>query len=90
MDYKDDNYPHKIYSDDISERIKERLDELVTEFNRDNCVCCGAPLDFDHVDMYDHESGWEVDPEVKKQWLSVHCKNCNYDISFTKLGVRRP
>ena len=90
MDYKSDNYPiQPDYPSEVDVKIKTRLDSLVKEFKRNTCICCGAPLDFDHVDMYDHDGGWGITPEIPKQWLSVHCDNCNYDISLTKLGVRR-
>lgn len=86
--YEDVKYP-SFYEGVVNDKIEARLDSLVQEFKIHKCICCGASLNFDHVDMYNHDGGWFITPEIPKQWLSVHCDNCNYDISFTKLGVRR-
>jgi hypothetical protein len=90
MDYKTENYPPEPpYSLTIDSKVCERLDVLVCEIKIHKCPLCGKPLEFDHVDMYNHEYGWYITEEIPKQWLSVHCDYCNYDISLNKLGVRR-
>jgi NAD-dependent SIR2 family protein deacetylase len=89
MDFKDDNYPVREYSDEIAVKIMAALDMLKGEIKKTTCVSCGKELKFDRMDMYDHESGWGVITEIPKQWLSVHCDHCGYDNSLTKLGVNR-
>lgn len=89
MDFKvDEGFIWKI-DDALAVKIMTRLDTLVAEMKVHTCPCCGEGLHFDHVDMYDHKYGWGVTPEIPKQWLSVHCPDCDYDISFDKLGVAR-
>ncbi|MDJ0953371.1 MAG: hypothetical protein QNJ81_06805 [Acidimicrobiia bacterium] len=53
------------------------------------CVSCGAIVNREVVDAYNHQYGWLLVPEMRKQWLSIHCHKCGYDISLDKLGVRR-
>jgi hypothetical protein len=89
MLFKSDNYPKTRYTYDETVRIMNALDDIVGKIEKKVCVCCGKRLDITHVDMYDHDGGWIVTNDIPKQWLSVHCDHCNYDISLNKLGVSR-
>lgn len=89
MYFISDNYPPTVYTKEITIKIVESLKIIIEKAKRKSCPICGNTLDFDRVDMYDHAAGWEVIPEIEKQWLSVHCGQCGYDVSINKLGVHR-
>ncbi len=48
------------------------------------CLICGEPDDLE-VKKYPHEGGVEVEGEPLKQWVYVHCNNCQYDNAWWKL-----
>jgi hypothetical protein len=62
---------------------------FVQHASSDLCVSCGETLDMTRVDAYDHAGGWLVLTGMPKQWLSIKCNACGYEVSLTKLGVPR-
>jgi len=89
MKFESTNYPPTKYSKAVTKQIEGRLDVIRLECRVTKCICCGEELDFDHFDMYDHSGGVGIVAGVPKQWLSVHCDNCNYDVSIWKLrGIK--
>ena len=88
MKFRDDNYPKRDYDKELRLMVQDKLDSII-KFATKKCPLCGKELKFDHVDMYDHDGGWFVIPEIPKQWISTYCHNCNYDVSLSKLGVAR-
>lgn len=73
------------------EIIRATLAELLTGLTKDKCPGCNHLLNLTIVDvaMYDHEWGWQVHPDYPKQWLSIQCDYCEYEVSFSKLGIHR-
>lgn len=53
------------------------------------CFSCQRPLVGDdgdlHLSLYDHPSGYLVSGLHQRQWISVHCGNCQYDNSLRSL-----
>lgn len=64
-------------------------DALAQQATSDLCVSCGETVPLDTVDAYTHEYGWFLVPGLQRQWLSIRCPHCGYDISLEKLGVPR-
>ena len=89
MEFIDDSFPENVYDEETSQRIKDALEGIVSKAKSNKCVCCDHELKMDVVNMYDHSSGWIILPELPRQWLSIHCDNCNYDVSLNKLGIGR-
>lgn len=90
MIFHDDNFPEKReYDNELKLMVQDKLDDLISQVVTNICPSCGKPLQFNYVDMYDHEYGWHIIPDIPKQWVSVRCHNCKYDVSLNKLGVQR-
>jgi hypothetical protein len=49
---------------------------------------CGAPLDLNNVEYYDHEGGYDLLGFGQPQWLYHHCDVCGFDYSLWKLGIQ--
>jgi hypothetical protein len=62
---------------------------LVQHATGDLCRSCGETLDMTRVDAYDHNGGWLILGDMPKQWLSIKCDACGYEVSLSKLGVPR-
>ena len=56
------------------------------------CPTCGTNISLERMFfyIYPHSSGWHVcTPIVSKQWISIECPGCNYQLSFDKLNIPR-
>jgi hypothetical protein len=89
MNFISDNPEPTHYKREVTTLIQKALDVLCNDITNNCCPSCGKPLSIDQIDMYDHEYGWKLTPLVCKQWLSVHCFECDFDISLNKIGVDR-
>lgn len=89
MKFNDDNFPKRDYDTDIRLMVQDKLGDLVNQVVTNICPSCGKELQFNYVDIYDHPYGWHVIPEIPKQWISVRCHKCKYNVSINKLGVSR-
>lgn len=71
--------------------MTKSLEDYAKEIKRKECSC-GAKLNIKptNIQHYDHSNGYEVKDFEKKQWLYVHCGNCEYDWAIWKLGVPLP
>ena len=78
-----------VFSDAQSKAIRQKLWHLLIMAKKDVCPACHSKLDMTHVDMYRHQYGWVVLDGCPKQWLSIQCDNCEYEVSLTKLGIKR-
>lgn len=81
----DDTQPPEGKEMEAHDAIKAHVDKATGDL----CVNCGATLPMDKVDAYDHHGGWFIITEMPRQWLSIQCRNCKYEVSLTKLGVPR-
>jgi hypothetical protein len=60
-----------------------RLGILIDE-KKPTCIC-GKHLTGRQIDVYDHDGGRRVLGFKEKQWVSVHCFKCGYDMSLWKI-----
>lgn len=67
-------------------RISRSLEEYLKLITKEECQWCGKDLP-QKIDYYEHPNGWLIDGVHKFQWLSIHCRHCDYDWSISKLGV---
>jgi DNA-directed RNA polymerase subunit RPC12/RpoP len=58
------------------------------------CGACGADLEDEDVQAYQHSGGWTYGGEGlplprMRFWLSIKCPHCTYETSFDKFGIKR-
>jgi hypothetical protein len=67
-----------------------RLGILIDE-KKPSCICFNHKtgknntLTGKQIDVYDHDGGRRVLGFKEKQWVSVHCFKCGYDMSLWKI-----
>lgn len=88
IQFVDDNYPVRNYDEATKMLIMFGIGKLVEKIEYRNCVSCGKKLPMKVANIYDHDGGWDITPEIPKQWVSIECK-CGYHNSINKLGVTR-
>lgn len=63
------------------------LDDYAKLVQDKACVSCGAIFERPMIDIYPHDGGWLVKGYDRRQWLSVHCRMCEYDTALWKLDI---